>query len=232
MMPTLAWPGERMPGQFGPTSRVCGWSRRSTLNTRSSSCAGMPSVIATTSATSTCAASRIESVAKRGGTKIIAVLGCACSTACAQLSNTGIPSRSCPHLPGVTPATTLVPERRLLSVWKDPSRPVMPATARRVFSSTRTDISRASCWRLHGAAGGERDDHLCSFVHRARGVHVWPRRLGPEFAPLYVVGAVQAHDERHVGFDLAERRDQPLGDLVAARDAAEDVDQHRLHRVV
>ena len=69
----------------------------------------MPSVIAITSAIPAVAASRIESAAKRGGTKIIAVFGWTSCAACAQLSNTGIPSTSSPPLPGVTPPTTFVP---------------------------------------------------------------------------------------------------------------------------
>ena len=69
----------------------------------------MPSVIATISSMPAAAASMIESAAKRGGTKIIAAFGCTSSTACAQVSNTGIPSRSWPPFPGVTPPTTLVP---------------------------------------------------------------------------------------------------------------------------
>ncbi len=55
------------------------------------------------------AASRIESAAKRGGTKIIAVFAPALSTDSAIVSKTGIPSTSWPPLPGVTPATTCVP---------------------------------------------------------------------------------------------------------------------------
>ena len=66
-------------------------------------------MIAITSSTPAAAASRIESAAKRGGTKIIAVFGWASATASAQLSNTGMPSTSWPPLPGVTPPTTLVP---------------------------------------------------------------------------------------------------------------------------
>ena len=50
--------------------------------------------------------------------------------------------------------------------------------------------------------------------------------------PCHVVGAVQAHHERNRRFDLVERRDQALGDLVAAGDPAEDVEQHGLDRVV
>ena len=66
-------------------------------------------MIVTTSSTPAAAASRIESAAKRGGTKIIAVFGWDSAIACSQLSNTGIPSTSWPPLPGVTPPTTLVP---------------------------------------------------------------------------------------------------------------------------
>ena len=66
-------------------------------------------MIAITSSTPAAAASRIESAAKRGGTKIIAVFGWTSAAACSKLSKTGIPSTSWPPLPGVTPPTTLVP---------------------------------------------------------------------------------------------------------------------------
>ena len=62
--------------------------------------------------------------------------------------------------------------------------------------------------------------------HRGLRVHVGQVRLGQQLAALLVVGAVEAHDERHGRLDLLERLDQALGDLVAARDAAEDVEQH------
>ena len=55
------------------------------------------------------AASRIESAANGGGTKIIAVLACVCATASWKVLKTGMPSTSWPPLPGVTPETTLVP---------------------------------------------------------------------------------------------------------------------------
>ena len=42
------------------------------------------------------------------------------------------------------------------------------------------------------------------------------------------VGALQADHQRHAEVDLARRRDDALGDHVAAHDAAEDVDQHAL----
>ena len=71
--------------------------------------AGMPSVMQMTSSMPASAASRIESAAKRGGTKTIAVLAPASSTAACTVSNTGTPSTSWPPLPGVTPATRSVP---------------------------------------------------------------------------------------------------------------------------
>ena len=55
------------------------------------------------------AASRIASAANRGGTKTIEVSAPVSATARATVSKTGIPSTSCPPLPGVTPATTFVP---------------------------------------------------------------------------------------------------------------------------
>ena len=55
------------------------------------------------------AASRIESAAKRGGTKTIAVFAPVASTAAWKVSKTGTPSTSWPPLPGVTPDTSCVP---------------------------------------------------------------------------------------------------------------------------
>ena len=69
----------------------------------------MPSVIAITSSMPASSASRIESAAKRGGTKIMAVFAPASATASWKVLNTGMPSTSWPPLPGVTPATTFVP---------------------------------------------------------------------------------------------------------------------------
>ena len=60
----------------------------------------------------------------------------ALSTASATVSKTGIPSTSCPPLPGVTPATTFVPYYRLRRPWKRPSLPVRPWITRRVSLST------------------------------------------------------------------------------------------------
>ena len=51
-------------------------------------------------------------------------------------------------------------------------------------------------------------------------------------ASLHVVRAIEAHDEGNARFDVAEGGDQALGDLVAAGDAAEDVEQDRFDFVV
>ena len=92
----------------------------------------------------------------------------------------------------------------------------MPETQSFVSLSTRM-LSRPSC-ELHDAARG--------VEHRRLRVHVGQVRLGQQRAALLVVGAVEAHDERDGRLDLLERLDQALRDLVAARDAAEDVEQH------
>ena len=70
------------------------------------------------------------------------------------------------------------------------------------------------------------DDALGRAEHRRLGVDVGQVGLGQQLAALLVVGAVEPHHEGHGRLDLGERLDQALGDLVAARDAAEDVEQH------
>ena len=78
--------------------------------TRIMSITGMPSVIATTSSTPASTASRIASAAKGGGTKIAEAVAPVSFTACSTVSKIGTASSNfCPPLPGVTPATSLVP---------------------------------------------------------------------------------------------------------------------------
>ena len=109
VMPMLHFPGLIAPGQFGPSRRVCGNCRTSVLNTRASSCAGMPSVMHTTKPMPAAAASRIAAGAAFGGTATNEASAPVAATASATESKTGIPSTSWPPLPGVTPATTCVP---------------------------------------------------------------------------------------------------------------------------
>ncbi len=101
---------------------------------------GMPSVIATISGMPASAASRIESAANGGGTKIIVALAPVAFTASSHVSNTGTPTAVVPPLPGVTPPTRFVPYSRHFSEWKAPALPVMPWVISRVFLSTRIGI--------------------------------------------------------------------------------------------
>ena len=73
---------------------------------------------------------------------------------------------------------------------------------------------------LGGAEHGRLDEHAGQLG------------LGEESASLEIVGTVEAHDERHVGLHATEGFDQPVRDLVAAGDPAEDVEQHRADLLV
>jgi hypothetical protein len=108
MMPALACPAVMMPGQFGPTRRVCGCSWRNVI-ARIMSRTGIPSVMHTTSASPESAASIIASAAKAGGTKMTDALAPVPSTASRTVSKIGHPSWVVPPFPGVTPPTTVVP---------------------------------------------------------------------------------------------------------------------------
>src|SRR6202158_1230274 len=84
MIPILHFPGEIMPGQFGPIRRVD--FPRKNSHARAMSMAGMPSVMHTTRATPASAASIIASAANGGGTKITDALAAVAFTA----SRTGL----------------------------------------------------------------------------------------------------------------------------------------------
>ena len=92
MIPTLAFPGDSAPGQFGPMMRTS----RPWMNAcrRSISCAGTPSVMQMTVRMPAPTASYIASAANGAGTKTIAVFAPTSSTAAATVSNTGMPSTS------------------------------------------------------------------------------------------------------------------------------------------
>src|SRR5215210_5402181 len=97
---------------------------------------GTPSVMQQTVRRSESSASKIASAEKAAGTKITLVFAPVSRAASSTVSKIGTPSKSCPPLPGVTPATTWVSPWIILPVWKRPSRPVMPCTNSRVSSST------------------------------------------------------------------------------------------------
>ena len=109
VMPMLHRPGVMTPGQLGPSRREPGKSRCNRLNVRASSWAGMPSVMQTMTGTPATAASSMAAGAARGGTETNEASAPVAATASSTVSNTGMPSTSWPPLPGVTPATTLVP---------------------------------------------------------------------------------------------------------------------------
>src|SRR6266568_4327226 len=63
-------------------------------------------------------------------------------TACATVSKIGMPSKSVPPRPGVTPATICVPYSRQRRVWSWPVAPVMPWVRTRVALPTGRSSGR------------------------------------------------------------------------------------------
>src|SRR5712691_1871634 len=140
-------------------------------------------------------------------------------TASRTRSKTGIPSTFVPALPGVTPATTLVPNSRIARVWNWPWWPVIPWTTTLAFFVRRTAMSPAS--RFH-------------FDRELRGVLDRLRRMGsnrPE--DLFrrgLVHALDAGDDGNRGMRILESLLDAGRDRVGLRDPAEDV--HEDHRGV
>ncbi len=69
------------------------------------------------------------------------------------------------------------------------------------------------------------------FVHRIGGREVQTAVL-EHLLPELDVRAFHADHDWHRHAELPDRRDHPLGEDVAAQDATEDVDEHRLHALV
>ena len=65
-------------------------------------------------------------LANLGGTKTTETFAPVADIASPTELKTGIPSTSCPPLPGVTPATTFVPDAIIRRVCLVPSEPVIP----------------------------------------------------------------------------------------------------------
>ena len=140
------------------------------------------------------------------------------ATASSTVFHTGKPSWVVPPLPGVTPPTTWVPYSLQRRAWKVPSRPVMPCTSTRVERSTRMLIARPrapaprpSGARAHLVGGGEVE-----------------AGLGEHLPPQLHVRAFHPHDDGQLEAELLHGGDQPLRQPIAAQDAAEHVDEHRL----
>ena len=134
IMPTTALPGLNAPSVFGPRNIApCAFaaaaiSMASHTGTRSGTrtVSLIPAVIAEIAASLTPAAGT-----KSTETSMLPNE----STASCGVLNTGTPRTVCPPFPGVTPPTTLVPYSRIRRVRARPSRPVMPCTSTRFFSS-------------------------------------------------------------------------------------------------
>ena len=168
------------------------------------------------------AASRIESAAKRGGTKIIAVFAPVSRDGVVE----GVEDRDAldvlaalagRHAGDDLRAVALVVERveRALAAGDArhaQARVVVDEDAHRAATPSRassTTFSAASfivvaAWTLGSAASARMRRPSSSFVPSRRTTN------------------------GHVGLDLVEGLDEPVGDLVAARDAAEDVEEHGL----
>ena len=97
----LHFPGEMMPGQFGPRRRTPGNSSTKRLKTIASSWAGMPSVMQTMNLMPPAAASMIASAANLGGTETNDAVAPVASTASFTVLKTGMPSTSVPPLPSL-----------------------------------------------------------------------------------------------------------------------------------
>src|SRR3990167_4265515 len=106
------------------------------------------------------------------------------------------------------------------SEWKVPCLPVKPWHRTLVFLFTRTlmmfsyslNCGHCTLGRVGHVAGGDHADAaFCEHL-----------------LPQFDVGAFQPHDHRHFHADFLDCGDDAGGDDVAAHDAAEDVDQHRL----
>src|SRR5262249_658636 len=136
-------------------------------------------------------------------------------TACATVSKIGMPSKSVPPLPGVTPATIFVPYSLHALVWNWPVAPVMPCVTTFVCLSTRMLISspvgeRPPARGAPALAASARDSLRRSrtphdLFRRVR--HVLTRgdveaRFGEDLPPEIDVRALEPYDERHREADL------------------------------
>ena len=182
---------------------------------------GIPSVIAITVSIPASIASSIAAAAKRAGTKTIEVL--------APRSLTRLGDRvEDRHAVDVLAALLRRHAGDQVGAVVAVAEPVEGALAAgqagddelRVFADDDAHASR----QLHDPLGGAE--------HRLLHVQVGEVGVGEQAEALLGVGAVEADDQRHVHVDPLVGLDDPLGDLVAAGDAAEDVEQHRGHLLV
>src|SRR2546425_5169714 len=120
------------------------------------------------------------------------------------------------------------------------SRTRLNTKSRRIRRSRRTSCtnssSRASCvssclrdWQ--SLLVRQLYDFLCRLAHAVdrREVHA---AFTQQLLPLVDVGALHPDDDRHRHAELTDGGDDALGQHVASEDAAEDIDEDRLHVLV
>src|SRR6185437_1469249 len=239
VMPTRAWPGVMMPGQFGPMIRVLLPLDSLYAQAYALSCTGIPSVMTTSSGISASMASMIASLAYTGGTKMIDTSAPVFSMASFTLPNTGNSTGSSltflcatvvPALRALTPPTMWVPALSIRAVCLVASEPVMPWT-----TTLLSLVKKIAMWcsvlfsgarQLGGLVGG--------LVHRGHQGHQRVVGLGQNPAAFVDVVAVEPHDERLVGVAAQDLQglDDAGGNGVTRGDAAEDVDEHALDLLV
>src|SRR5690606_34029215 len=158
-----------------------------------------------------------------GGTEITLAFALVAATACSIVSKIGHdlpsgPSNVWSPLPGVTPPTTCVPYSIICAAWNEPSRPVMPCTSSFVFWSMKIDMLLPRPRQF--------DRLLHDVVHRRRRAE--PGLL--QYLECFLlVRARQTNHDGHIDFDALCCGDDAVGDVVAAGDAAEDVEADHLH---
>src|SRR3954464_5591489 len=136
------------------------------------------------------------------------------------VSNTGRARGRVPPFPGVTPPTIFVPYAIACSEWNVPCEPVKPWQITFVSALTRIAITPPPSCCLFG----RRHDLARGVVQIVGGDQLQPRSA--QNAPAQLdIGAFEPYHQRYVQIDLAHRRDDALGEHVAAHDAAENVDQ-------
>ena len=129
---------------------------------------------------------------------------------------TGTPSNVCPALAGRDAADDFVPYAIICCVWNAPSRPVMPCTSRRVFLSIRMLTTPPPAPSRSPSA----PPRPCSSWRREPEVREDLARL----SSLVPVSRMTSGTRAAISF---ERGHDAVRDVVAARDAAEDVEQDR-----
>src|SRR5260370_40458056 len=245
MMPALDLPGEATPGQFGPMIRVRLPAALARAQNSTVSCTGMPSVITMHSGICASIASITASLVPDAGTKTTDTSAPVAAMVSATVPKTGtsVPFSSTvwPALRGLVPPTTWVPAASIRAPCLRPSEPVMPWIMTRLWPVRKMAISCSlrcePCAGLSWAAqswAGQFRRPAGSAVHRRHLLDHADGRVLEDAPALGGVVPVEPDHDRAVHmlparFQHRDRRDDPVGHLVAGGDPAEDVDQDAAH---